>query len=78
MGHHLNLTADDDSVLGAPDLQRFELSELAGAGEGRWSDAIYARYWAQKRQSLGEYDQSDWLSTERQEYGVEPDDEEPE
>jgi hypothetical protein len=72
---HLYMNADDESFLGAPELERFELSEI-GAGEGRWSDAIYARYWAQKRQSPGEYDQSDWLSAERQQYGIEPDDEE--
>jgi len=73
---HLYTNADDEGFLIAPELDRFELSEIAGATDGRWSDAIYARYWAQKRQSLGEYDQSDWLSAERQEFGVEPDDEE--
>jgi hypothetical protein len=72
------MNADEESFARVPDLERLELTDAAAGGDERWSDALYARYWAQKRQSLGEYEPADWLSAERQAFGVEPDDEEPE
>jgi hypothetical protein len=69
----------EDILFGQFELETAGLSEIGLPSEGWWRpDAIHTYHRLSQRQSTIGYEQSDWLSAERQAYGVEPDDEEPE
>lgn len=69
----------EDILLGQLGLEAAELSEMGALGEGWWRpDASHTCRQSMPRPSRWVEEQPDWLSAQRQENGVEPDDEEPE
>ncbi len=67
-----------DAICGIrSEAESLRLVEIGSSVDGRWPEAFQAYYHrAPQRQSPNGY--GNWLSVQRQEYGAEPDDEEPE
>lgn len=72
-------TTSEELLFGQLGLETTELSEMGALGEGWWRpEASHPYRPSTPRPSGWVEEQPDWLSAQRQENGVEPDDDEPE
>ena len=69
----------NDILLGQIEIETAGLSDIGSLAEECWRlDAAFTYPHSARGQSSRADEQPDWLSAERQEYGVEPEDEDPE